>query len=280
MKKFFVFISAVFMFLTYGNAQNTSPYWSLAGNSNATSSSKLGTTNNTSVRFYTNDISRMIISSGTGNVGIGITAPLNILTVKSSGGTPAPAWLNGLNSPIFMGFSEGVSSELVLAAASNTSSRRSVLQGRRSRGTLALPVVVANNDYLASFLASGYDGSTFQNSGTIDFYVDGVPSAGNVPARISFVTGSNATNRTERLRVGSTGDFTFNNNQLFLRQSDGSVGIGSITPSSRLEVVSENNHYNHYLHCYLPDDHVAPDPGLCGASFIRIIRICSGIGWF
>src|SRR6185295_4718179 len=100
------------------NAQNTSLYWSLAGNSNSTSSSKFGTTNSVSLRFFTNNIERLRLTN-TGRVGIGITNPVNILTVKSGGGTPVPSWLNGLNSPVFVGFGEGVSSEFVLADASN-----------------------------------------------------------------------------------------------------------------------------------------------------------------
>src|SRR4029078_10921913 len=118
MKKKFFFIAALFALAVYSNAQNTSPYWSLAGNSNANSSSKLGTTNLVSLRFFTNNSQRMIIDS-IGRAGIGISKPVNILTVKSGGGTPASSWLTGLNSPVFMGFGETASSELVLAGASN-----------------------------------------------------------------------------------------------------------------------------------------------------------------
>ena len=40
-----------------GYAQNTSPYWSLAGNSNASATtSKLGTTNAVSLRLFTNNL--------------------------------------------------------------------------------------------------------------------------------------------------------------------------------------------------------------------------------
>jgi len=213
--------------------------WNITGNNNATSGSKLGTTNLVPLKFFTNNSQRMVIDS-LGRVGIGIADPVNILTVKSSGGIPAGSWLNGLSSPIFTGFAEGVSSEFVLATAADISNRRSVFQGRRSRGTLSTPSVVLNNDYLTSLLASGYDGSTFQNPASVDIYVDGVPSAGNVPARISLVTGSNASNRLERLKVGSTGNFDFNNGQVYLKQSDGSLGIGTSTPdaSSLLDIKS------------------------------------------
>ncbi|MEP7319037.1 MAG: tail fiber domain-containing protein [Panacibacter sp.] len=56
------------------NAQNTAPFWSLAGNSNANAASKLGTTTATPLRLVTNNAVRLFIS-GAGNVGIGTTAP-------------------------------------------------------------------------------------------------------------------------------------------------------------------------------------------------------------
>ena len=65
-------------------AQNTAPYWSLAGNSNASTSSKLGTTNATNLRILTNNLERMHISS-TGLVGIGTTSPSQILHVVGNG---------------------------------------------------------------------------------------------------------------------------------------------------------------------------------------------------
>lgn len=244
MKKFFWLLITLSSFTSFINAQNGSTYWSLAGNNNATASSRLGTTNNISLRFYTNDVQRMIINSAQGYVGIGTGSPVNILTVQSSGGTPATSWLNGLNSPVYIGFAQGVSSEFVLAAANSMSTRRAVIQGRRSRGTLDAPTKVANNDYLTSVVASGYDGNTFQNAAAIDFFVDGTPSSGHVPARISFVTGTNATDRVERLKVGSSGDFNFNNTQLFIQASTGNVGLGTILPSDKLHVAGKGRFTN------------------------------------
>lgn len=51
MKKIFLSLATLFALVTGGNAQNTSPYWSLAGNSNTTSSSKLGTTNSIDLSY-------------------------------------------------------------------------------------------------------------------------------------------------------------------------------------------------------------------------------------
>src|SRR6185295_4606436 len=97
MKKISFFIAALFLVMVYGNAQNTSPYWSLAGNNNATPASKLGTTNDVSLRFYTNDMQRMIINSAAGLVGIGTAAPNSKLHVNSIAGEHAiRAQVNGV----------------------------------------------------------------------------------------------------------------------------------------------------------------------------------------
>src|SRR5258706_12907196 len=85
MKKIFSLLTFLSALLIYGNAQNTSPYWSLAGNSNATTSSKLGTTNAVSLRFLTKNSERMRIDT-LGRVGIGTTSPSDKLHINSAAG--------------------------------------------------------------------------------------------------------------------------------------------------------------------------------------------------
>ncbi len=201
-------------------AQNTSPYWSLAGNSNATSSAKLGTTNNVPMRFFTNNTERLRIDVD-GWVGIGTNNPRGRLTLFNNGSTPAAAWVTA-PSPIFVSYSESTAGngDMFLAMAANTSTTRPNIIARRSRGTLASPSAVQNNDYINSLQASAYDGSAFQNSANVDFFVDGTPSSGNVPVRIAFSTGSNLGNRTERLVV----------------KSNGNIGIGTANPTHKLAV--------------------------------------------
>jgi hypothetical protein len=66
---------ALLVFAMASQAQNTSPYWSLAGNSNASATtSKFGTTNAVPLRIYTKNSERMRIDT-LGKVGIGTTAP-------------------------------------------------------------------------------------------------------------------------------------------------------------------------------------------------------------
>lgn len=176
-------------------------------------------------------------SPALGAVNEAASSPPNILTVQLNGSVPADSWLAGSNSsPAFVAYGENQATGFNLVTAANPAGYRPVLNTKRSRGTLARPTAVANNDYLASIVSSGYDGGAFQNPATIDFYVDSTPSRGNVPGRISFVTGSNASNRLERLKVGSTGNFNFNGNQMFIQQSTGRIGVGTASPGARLHI--------------------------------------------
>src|SRR5258705_8453167 len=89
MKKSLFVVSATFSVVVLLSssmliAQNTSPYWSLIGNSNATSSSKLGTTNAINLGLFTNNIERMRITAS-GNVGIGTINPLTKFHVNGFG---------------------------------------------------------------------------------------------------------------------------------------------------------------------------------------------------
>ena len=232
-KNFTLIILAVCFFCC---AIESKAQWNLTGNANATASSFLGTTNAIPLNLTTNNVQRMVIDAN-GKIGIGTSTPINILTVKGTGSTPAPTWV-AAGAPLFVGFGENAvgNADYILAMASTSNNGRPVFVGRRSRGTLAVPTAMANNDFIMSMLASGFDGAAFQNAATIDFFVDGTPSAGNVPARISFVTGSNSNNRAERLKIGNTGDITFNTNQLFLQKSTGFLGIGTTTPNAQLQL--------------------------------------------
>jgi hypothetical protein len=85
MKKVFLYVTSLCSIAVGVSAQNTWPYWSLSGNSNATSSSKLGTTNAINLRFYTNNSERARITTS-GLMGIGTTSPSAKLHVNSASG--------------------------------------------------------------------------------------------------------------------------------------------------------------------------------------------------
>jgi hypothetical protein len=115
MKRSLFFSGAIALILTLVShqklsAQDTSPFWSLAGNSNASSTtSKLGTTNARNLRLFTNNIERMHINYTNGYVGIGTTSPTYRLQVVNTShailGTTTGATSVGVwgKSPSFIG---------------------------------------------------------------------------------------------------------------------------------------------------------------------------------
>jgi hypothetical protein len=73
--------------------------WTLSGNSNASTSSKLGTTNAIPLRLFTNNSTRIYIHATSGNVGVGTSSPVQKLHVSGTAtitgnlgiGTTSPA---------------------------------------------------------------------------------------------------------------------------------------------------------------------------------------------
>ncbi len=218
--------------LAFGIESNAQ--WNLTGNSNATATSYVGTTNGIPLRLGTKALARVTIDS-TGRVGVGTSTPVNILTVKGAGSTPAASWVSA-GAPLFVGFGETTvgNADFILGMGAAAANARPVFIGRRSRGTLAVPGAVVSNDNLMSFLASAYDGTGFQNPASIDFYADGAPTAGNVPGRISFVTGSNSSNRAERLKIGSTGDISVTTGNLLVAKKANIKGIVGVNGDTLL----------------------------------------------
>jgi Chaperone of endosialidase/Secretion system C-terminal sorting domain len=99
-------------------AQNSSPYWSAAGNSNASTSSKLGTTNAIPLRFLTKNSERLRIDT-LGRVGIGTTAPGSQLQINAASGvSPLKALING-STKLYMSSGGGLSVGSGTGAPSN-----------------------------------------------------------------------------------------------------------------------------------------------------------------
>jgi hypothetical protein len=146
---------------------------------------------------------RMRIASD-GSVGIGITAPQFKVHVSAEGTTPTAALISGTSNAL-VNSASGVSTMAVMTA-SNTANIRGIYKAVRSRGTLSSPTTVAEDDTIMSFLGAAYDGTALQIPVTIDMYVDGAVSSGVVPARISFVTGTNASTRAERFVIKNDGN--------------------------------------------------------------------------
>ncbi len=227
-KYFLIVLISVIFFNNATNAQT----WNLTGNNDATAISKLGTINSQPVRVFVKNTEKMRVDSQ-GRVGIGITDPLSLLSVKDIGGTPVPSWLAN-TFPLITGFSQNTNgnNDIVLGMASSAGVGFPRLVGRKARGTLIAPAIVNINDRLLSIMASGHDGVDMQDAASIEFVVDKNPALGRVPGRIVFSTSANASNRLERMRIANNGDVTFNTNQLFLEKTSGAMAMGSIIPDT------------------------------------------------
>jgi hypothetical protein len=90
-------------------------------------------------------------------------------------------------------------------ANNTTASSGSVIFSCRSRGTLAAPAVVQNNDSLTSLYIAGFDGTDLALAAEIDFLVDGTPGNNDMPGRMVFkTTPDGAQIPVEAMRIDST----------------------------------------------------------------------------
>jgi hypothetical protein len=130
-----------------------------------------------------------------GNVGIGTSSPTAQLSVAG-------------NAQSSMNFTSG-------------STAGGAIGFRRSNGSLASPTIVGEGSSLGFLQFYAYDGAAFQNAAQISVEMDGIPGAGDVPARLMFATTADgASNPTERMRITNAGN----------------VGIGTSSPSHPLHV--------------------------------------------
>ena len=91
----------------------------------------------------------------------------------------------------------------------------------KSRGTYGSPTACQDADGIGVFNFAGYDGSAYTQTAYFGGIVEGTPSAGTIGIGIRFVTGTTVANRTERMRISSTG----------------LIGIGTTSPTHKIEAV-------------------------------------------
>lgn len=132
----------------------------------------------------------------TGNVGIGTDTPLGPLHLSSD------------TEPLFW-----------FDRAGSDSSGPGGL-GRKSRGTIASPVIVQENDVVFQLYGQGYDGTDFETSGGILMRVDGTPASDDVAGRIEFQTATGGALSTK---------MTLDQN--------GNLGVGTTNPDNSLHLV-------------------------------------------
>jgi hypothetical protein len=158
---------------------------------------QLGTGNALLVEDSTNPDASPFVIDTSGKVAIGATTATENLNLVSDG-----------------------RNFLQLTRAS-TDAFQSVVSFRKSKGTNAVPVIVANNDAIGDIQYYGYDGTQFIQAAGVQAEVDGTPGTNDMPGRLVFLTTADgASSPTERMRIDSAGN----------------VGIGG-TPSADLSFV-------------------------------------------
>lgn len=192
---------------TLNLATNGSTQWSIssAGVLNSTGASTLGTaTGNLTISTGAGNGNILIVPHGTGGVKIGNSvAPVTLFHVSNTS-TSNPRG--------------------IMSAQYSTSTDSAQFHTRKGRGTEASPTVVVTGDYLGRYVASGYDGTTYLEMGSIAFQVTGTVGSNRVPTQIVFSTATDASTsvRTDYVWI----------------KPDGKTGIGTSTPATELHVSS------------------------------------------
>jgi hypothetical protein len=81
-------------------------------------------------------------------------------------------------------------------------------QFNRARGTAAIPTIVSSGDDIVDIAFAGHDGAAYQVRAAIAATVDGAVSAGVVPTKLDFLTGTSAAGVA--MSIGSNRQTTFN----------------------------------------------------------------------
>lgn len=165
------------------------------------------------IGFWTSGADNRLQIQSDGNVGIGTTSPDAKLNVVGNTG----------ESGVLRIENEGSQTHTILDfynANSAPSSYRNIFQARQSRGTLASPTALAEDDVIFTIGANGHDGTNYQTKFSQDIIVDGTVSTGVVPMAMVWKTGDTAATRTEKMRLSSNGNF----------------GIGTTNPGAKLDV--------------------------------------------
>ena len=103
----------------------------------------------------------------------------------------------------------------------------------RSRGTGTAPAAVVNGDDLADISFLGHDGTNRASGAAISATVEGTPSAGHVPTKLSFAT-DNGTTLAVRAELSSFGELKVNTLQNYSGSDIEIAGTGVITATNAI----------------------------------------------
>ena len=113
--------------------------------------------------------------------------------------------------------------------AGATATRGVVIEGKQSRGTVALPTVSVSGDRLMYSTGLAYDGNSYGNATSIFHFVEGTIADTRTPGRIEFWTATDATPSvlTKRTTIDSAGTLMHLYNGVF----SGSLACNGLTVS-------------------------------------------------
>ena len=215
----------------------TSGNWSITGNSGTNSTNFLGTTDNISMRFRTNNLQRMIIDS-LGKVGIGTNTPASDLTLYQSAGSAGSSKGFTFTGNSISGVSSGTG--VLMTLGYNSAGNKQLWFGDGDYAGVAsgsFARFVANGTNFPTFDAVSGDGASRRylalgvandaNSGVIF----GTDNSGTNPGSLVWGNGNMA--------IGSGyKSYAAPSNGLLVQ---GNVGIGTTNPSSALSVLAASN---------------------------------------
>jgi hypothetical protein len=160
---------------------------------------------NANMRFYTN---------GHTNERMRITSGGDVFINNSSGVT-----LNDLTNKLSV---SSTSYNLFdISRFSNNAFGPNFYLVKSRNGSIGGNTIVANGDNLGNISWLGANGTGFTDAASIKAEVDGTPGASDMPGRLVFsTTADGTTNNTERMRI----------------TSGGFVGIGTTSPTAKLEI--------------------------------------------
>ena len=144
-------------------------------------------------------------------VGVGTTSPTTTLNVYNA--TSAIVQVDG----------DSGATVRVTRYSTDTTGPTNVV--RKARGTLASPAAVATSDTAGGVYMQAYGGTNFRNIARVDGLVETYTSDTNIAGALRFYTNNSSTDVTEWMRITSTGN----------------VGIGTVSPSKKLEVFTSAN---------------------------------------
>jgi hypothetical protein len=183
---------------------------------------QLGTGNALLVEDTTNPDSSPFVITADGRIVSGLTAPVRSasLTIASDIGT-AP---NGA---------------IDVRHSTDTAAETGILFFDRSRGTLAAPTSIQNDDWLGILRFSGHDGVGYIDSASILSQVDGTPGTSDMPGRLVFsTTADGASSPTERMRIDSSGVISYTGSLTVGAYTETIVASGTVGASATLAITA------------------------------------------